>query len=323
MLVAAVEPLQVAQAIDVAVMVCGGLCTVGFVIRLIRRDEWRNPLAGVRRAALWRTVAAPAQSPTPDELAPGAPEPPAARVLLGPEGPTLLHIILALFAYLIAAQLVTALVLHGQDLQAATQPGTQAWYLYQAADTLAKLLASALVIFMLARHPLFPLGGTRSGLGRQIGIGLLTGVALTAITFVQLQMGAIIWQWLHEGQELPLHPVLLALKESQVGWWGPAVLVVAAVVAAPLAEELFFRGLVLGVMWRLTGRAWIAVITSGVAFGAIHGQPQDILPLCTMGIALGYVRLRTRSLVPTIVAHALFNARTMILAILFPEMISP
>jgi membrane protease YdiL (CAAX protease family) len=40
-----------------------------------------------------------------------------------------------------------------------------------------------------------------------------------------------------------------------------------------------------------------------------------------MGVVLGYLRLRCGSLWPCIVLHALFNARTMIAALLAPELL--
>jgi membrane protease YdiL (CAAX protease family) len=41
----------------------------------------------------------------------------------------------------------------------------------------------------------------------------------------------------------------------------------------------------------------------------------------TMGVILGYVRVRYRSLPACILIHALFNARTMVLVLLNPEMV--
>ena len=40
-----------------------------------------------------------------------------------------------------------------------------------------------------------------------------------------------------------------------------------------------------------------------------------------MGVILGYVRLRYRSLPACILVHALFNARTMVFALLNSEMV--
>ena len=40
-----------------------------------------------------------------------------------------------------------------------------------------------------------------------------------------------------------------------------------------------------------------------------------------MGVVLGYVRLRYRSLSACILTHVLFNARTMLFALLNPELV--
>ena len=96
----------------------------------------------------------------------------------------------------------------------------------------------------------------------------------------------------------------------------------SAVVVAPIAEEVFFRGLLLPALWRQLGNVWVAVVLSGAAFGAIHVQlPQSVVPLITMGVILGYVRVHYRSLTACVLVHGLFNARTMTLVLLNPEMV--
>ena len=51
------------------------------------------------------------------------------------------------------------------------------------------------------------------------------------------------------------------------------------------------------------------------------GSERAALPLMTLGVLLAYVRVRFRSLTACVVAHAVFNARTMAFALLNPEMI--
>ncbi|MBU0616183.1 MAG: CPBP family intramembrane metalloprotease, partial [Planctomycetes bacterium] len=136
------------------------------------------------------------------------------------------------------------------------------------------------------------------------------------------QTGQIVWRWLEPGAEQPIHAVLEAVEKSAWGLGGIAQLTLAAIVVAPIAEELFFRGLLLQTIWRYLGHAWLAIVLSGAAFGFIHHeQPQDVLPLVTMGVILGYVRVRYRSLPACVLMHALFNARTMAFVLLNPEMV--
>ncbi len=64
-------------------------------------------------------------------------------------------------------------------------------------------------------------------------------------------------------------------------------------------------------------------LTLAVTSAGIRGQDSlgSETPLVTMGVVLGYVRLRCGTLWPCVVMHALFNARTMAFALLAPELL--
>ncbi len=85
--------------------------------------------------------------------------------------------------------------------------------------------------------------------------------------------------------------------------------VLLIVVAAPLAEESFFRGFVFGGL-RSKLSLWPAAIISGVVFGAIHAPsgPTTVVPLALLGVALAFLYDRTGSLWPPIILHAFNNA---------------
>lgn len=53
---------------------------------------------------------------------------------------------------------------------------------------------------------------------------------------------------------------------------------------------------------------WIAIVLQAVLFGFIHGTPVQIGYAFLMGLLFGYIRYRTGSILPTIAAHAAFNA---------------
>jgi len=87
--------------------------------------------------------------------------------------------------------------------------------------------------------------------------------------------------------------------------WGLVfwALLVSAVIA-PLGEELVFRGLLLnlwGARWGLVA----GIVMSSVAFGATHGERAFFAT--GMGFFLAFVYVRTGSLWPGVVLHALFN----------------
>ena len=75
---------------------------------------------------------------------------------------------------------------------------------------------------------------------------------------------------------------------------------------APLVEELVFRGLLYG--W-VAGRwgtvaAWIV---SSLAFAAAHVEPAHIILVLPLALWFGWLRRRTDSLLPSLVAHMVNN----------------
>lgn len=88
---------------------------------------------------------------------------------------------------------------------------------------------------------------------------------------------------------------------------------IAAVIAAPIVEELVFRGLVLrGLLSRLG--PVLAVGLQGVLFGLAHVDPARgvgnvglAIVLSGVGIALGTTAYLTRRLGSVVIAHAIFN----------------
>ncbi len=92
-----------------------------------------------------------------------------------------------------------------------------------------------------------------------------------------------------------------------------AVTMVAAIVGAPLVEELFFRGLVLrGLIDRIP--PWAAVVGQAVAFGLYHLIPGFgsanaglVVVLTGYGLVFGLWARHFRRLGPTMVGHAITN----------------
>ncbi|MCB9876247.1 MAG: CPBP family intramembrane metalloprotease [Planctomycetes bacterium] len=86
---------------------------------------------------------------------------------------------------------------------------------------------------------------------------------------------------------------------------GPALLLLA-VVAAPLIEELLFRGLVFGGLVRSV-RPWLAVLWSAGLFMVVHPM-HAWLPVGLMGLAAAVIVQRTGFLPAAMVTHAVYNA---------------
>jgi membrane protease YdiL (CAAX protease family) len=79
---------------------------------------------------------------------------------------------------------------------------------------------------------------------------------------------------------------------------------------APLAEEIFFRGLLFPVLRSRMGLAWGVVVT-GALFSLVHavGSPVEaLIVLFVLGSGLCLLYVRTGSLLPCIGLHALNNS---------------
>ncbi|MEM7261032.1 MAG: CPBP family intramembrane glutamic endopeptidase [Planctomycetota bacterium] len=98
----------------------------------------------------------------------------------------------------------------------------------------------------------------------------------------------------------------VALAEGR--FWLPAVVAFAAIVVAPLFEEMLFRGVLLKALIDGGLPPVASVLLTGAFFSLIHGSIAASIPLFLFGCVLGVVYLRTKTLWAPIVLHATFNA---------------
>ena len=81
---------------------------------------------------------------------------------------------------------------------------------------------------------------------------------------------------------------------------------IALVIAAPILEELIFRGIMLDGLLRIYSPTK-AVIVSSLLFGLIHLNPAQFVGGALVGGFMGWVYVHTRSVLATILIHASFN----------------
>lgn len=97
------------------------------------------------------------------------------------------------------------------------------------------------------------------------------------------------------------------------GFAGLALTITAVVIFAPIAEELVFRGAVLGLLADRIGQ-WPAILVSAGLFSASHIEPWIFMPTFVLGIALGWLARGRGSLAGAIVLHALYNGTAVLAA---------
>jgi sodium transport system permease protein len=83
------------------------------------------------------------------------------------------------------------------------------------------------------------------------------------------------------------------------------VVIVLAIVPA-ICEELAFRGFIFTGLLQNNGR-FRAVMLTAILFGFSHGILQQSLAATVFGVLLGWITLRTRSLIPALIIHLVNN----------------
>jgi membrane protease YdiL (CAAX protease family) len=140
--------------------------------------------------------------------------------------------------------------------------------------------------------------------GRCLGIGVLIGL-VAAFAADLLLLGVSFLIKLLTGSEPNGEQAVVNLARDLP----PVIAILALVVVAPLAEELFFRVLVLNAWEREYGTTR-AVIGSSLLFAFIHllgGSWLALVAIVPLGFLLGLIYARWRSLPLNLGVHAGFN----------------
>lgn len=128
-------------------------------------------------------------------------------------------------------------------------------------------------------------------------------VALPLVVLVSL-INQQIWQG--QGGSNPL--LFLALQaQDRVAL---AMFFLTASLAAPIFEEIIFRGFLLPSLTRYLP-VWGSIAVSSLIFSAAHLSLSEVLPLMTLGIVLGFVYTRSRNLLAPMLLHSLWNSGTL------------
>ena len=82
--------------------------------------------------------------------------------------------------------------------------------------------------------------------------------------------------------------------------------ILTVAIIGPIAEELLFRGLMLGSLSKHCNK-WLAIIATSIVFGLVHGHPIGIIYASCLGILMGWLYCKTESLIAPIIFHMIYN----------------
>jgi len=149
--------------------------------------------------------------------------------------------------------------------------------------------------------------GSQIILGAVFGIALLIVSHLLDITLVWVMSNLLGPDLMKKLVEWTKALTVAGMMEGKMTWAMYGTLLFSAGIAAPIGEEVFFRGFLYNCAKRRFGIG-AGIILSAVVFALIHGGPIAVVAIVPMGIVLAYAYEKTGSLWVPIVMHAVNNS---------------
>lgn len=107
-------------------------------------------------------------------------------------------------------------------------------------------------------------------------------------------------------QRIPLDPTG-GLSQEEGGWWGLGLILISACVAAPIAEEILYRGVLFRSMANRI-RVPAATLLSATVFAAVHFYDEyGLLSVAAVGVTCALCFAATGRLATAILLHVLYN----------------
>ncbi len=182
------------------------------------------------------------------------------------------------------------------------------------ADALAKMATVGVCLVLVSKQ--FHGGIGRFLLGRRrvisdVAVGVLVAVAAMALCQWVGHFSELAVRSLAPGYVFEQHETIKALRRGDQGVLTVWMLRLGAVLVAPIAEELFFRGMLQTMLVKVVRSRWGAVAITSFVFAAVHALPHHWPALIVLSMLMGVAYERTGSLLTPITIHMIFNGNTL------------
>jgi uncharacterized protein len=149
--------------------------------------------------------------------------------------------------------------------------------------------------------------GFANGWRKALLLGVLVALVFLPLGWGLQQASAFVMTHLPYFELQPEEQLPVRVLRVSMSWPGRITLGVAAILLAPLAEEILFRGILYPAI-KQAGFPHLALWGSVLLFAAVHFNAVTFLPLAVLALFLTALYERTDNLLAPIIAHALFNA---------------
>jgi membrane protease YdiL (CAAX protease family) len=97
----------------------------------------------------------------------------------------------------------------------------------------------------------------------------------------------------------------------------PALILVVAVIG-PILEEIIFRMIIFGSLYKRFN-FWIAAVISSVFFAAVHLDFEHLLVYTFMGVVFAFLYVKTKRIIVPIMAHVALNSFVMLVQVVYGD----
>jgi sodium transport system permease protein len=144
-------------------------------------------------------------------------------------------------------------------------------------------------------------------------LGVAVALPITLLPLSMEILGRL--DWFFPEPPKGVQEMLASLGKPEAGWLLPLL---AFAVAPAICEELAFRGFILSGLQRARN-VWVPILLSSFAFGIIHMVPQQVFNASLLGIVIALLAITSRSLLPGVLFHFLFNGSYVLLERIGPD----
>jgi membrane protease YdiL (CAAX protease family) len=182
----------------------------------------------------------------------------------------------------------------------------------ESAVYLLSAVPPVIMLWTLARQRGASLADEIGWTRRRLGLNLVYGLGGFAVASALMLPVALLGGFIFKHAPDPSNPVIPQLISTS-GFWGPFLLVTLASLAAPVVEELLFRGVLYPALKIRLG-VWPGIVLTGAIFGFIHPVGiAEMLAIGTLGGVFAWMAETRKSLAPSMFAHFLQNFTTTML----------
>jgi membrane protease YdiL (CAAX protease family) len=150
----------------------------------------------------------------------------------------------------------------------------------------------------------FGLGNRR---GQAVAVGLLGALIFLPVGWGLQQASALVMTHLPHFKMEPQEQLPVQALRLSASWGWRLAMGATAVLLAPVAEEMMFRGILYPAI-KQAGFPRLALWSTSLLFAAVHLNAVTFVPLTVLALVLTALYERTNNLVAPIAAHLLFNA---------------